>query len=132
MVSTCKALNHEVRRTSSQPSEPKANVSTSSTSAANQLTKSEGQVNQLTQRINFFNYKSQTSRNKSKYNPLHKPKTKSSLLRPKDQRLQASSPFRTRTSTPLPSNFSTPRGQTAEQTPQPTQEARTIFWPFWA
>ena len=30
------------------------------------------------------------------------------------------------------SNFKTPLGHTAEQTPHPTQEARTIFCPFCA
>ena len=30
------------------------------------------------------------------------------------------------------SNFNTPLGQTAEQTPQPTQDDRTMFWPRWA
>ena len=30
------------------------------------------------------------------------------------------------------SKLRTPRGQTAEQTPQPTHEERTISCPFWA
>jgi len=38
------------------------------------------------ERLNGINHKSKSSRNAAKNNPLPKPKTKSSLLRPKDQR----------------------------------------------
>ncbi len=49
IVSTCEALNHEVRRTSSQPREPKATVSTSSTSEVQRTSESTSAANQLPQ-----------------------------------------------------------------------------------